>query len=130
MHTIGADLADHSASVHPFFRSRRNQPGHILPHPGPRLSPPEPARDPLVHPIQSRRPAKRLYVPGSGRSRSCSGRPSMGGDCEGRGCDGQREVRSRERDVMEYAGAHVGSESPGEEQGEPDRGGNPERPHA
>ena len=25
---------------------------HILPHPGPRLSPPEPARDPLVYPVQ------------------------------------------------------------------------------
>ena len=30
----------------------RDQPGHILPHPGPRLSPPEPPRDPLVHPVQ------------------------------------------------------------------------------
>ncbi len=31
----------------------RDQPGHILPHPGLRLSPPEPARDPLVYPVRA-----------------------------------------------------------------------------
>ena len=30
----------------------RDQPAQVLPHPGPRLSPPEPARDPLMHPVQ------------------------------------------------------------------------------
>jgi hypothetical protein len=33
-----------------------------------------------------------------------------GGDGEGRGCGGQREVGSGDRDVMEDAGAGVGSE--------------------
>ena len=33
----------------------RDQPGHILTDPGPRFRAPEPARDPLMHPVQLRR---------------------------------------------------------------------------
>jgi hypothetical protein len=49
------------------------------------------------------------------------------GDGEGRG-GGQGEVGSRDRDAVEGAG--VGGEGSGEEQDEPDRGVDPERPNA
>src|ERR1051326_4988640 len=71
-------------------------------------------------------------VPGRrGTGRRCPlDRPiSMGGDGQGQGGEGKREVGPGDGDAAEGAGADVGSEGSGEEQDEPDRGGNPEEPH-
>jgi hypothetical protein len=54
----------------------------------------------------------------------------MGGDRQGRGRDGQRKVRSGDRDVVEDTGADMGRAGSDEEQDEPDRGGDPKGPHA
>ncbi len=53
LHPIRADLACPSGQRPPVLPLQaRDQPGHILPHPGPRLRTGEPARDPLVQLVQ------------------------------------------------------------------------------
>ena len=53
LHAVGAHLARPLRQRPPVLPLQaRDQPGHIFPHPGPRLSTREPARDPLVHPVQ------------------------------------------------------------------------------
>jgi site-specific DNA recombinase len=53
LHAVGAHLARPLRQRPPVLPLQaRDQPGHILSHPGPRLSTSEPARDPLVHPVQ------------------------------------------------------------------------------
>ena len=57
-------------------------------------------------------------------------RPSIDGNGEGCGSGGRDEEGPGGRDGMEDAGADVGGEGSGEEQHEPDGGGDPEGLHA
>ena len=53
LHPIRADLASAFRQRPPVLAFQaRDQPRHIFPDPGPRLCTPEPARDPLMHPVQ------------------------------------------------------------------------------
>jgi hypothetical protein len=53
LHPIGTDLTRPLRQRPPVLPLQpNNQPGHILPHPDPRLGTPEPPRDPLVQPVQ------------------------------------------------------------------------------
>ncbi len=53
LHPVRAHLVSPFRQRPPVFPLQaRDQPGHILPHPGPRLRPGEPARDPLVQLVQ------------------------------------------------------------------------------
>ena len=60
---LGRDSLPHRANpaaARPTAGAQR--PGDIHPHPGPRLSPPEPARDPLVHPVPSSAAARSTTI--------------------------------------------------------------------
>ena len=53
LHPIRADLARMLGQRPPVLPLQaRDQPAQVFPHPGPRLGSPEPACDPLVHPVQ------------------------------------------------------------------------------
>jgi DNA-binding transcriptional LysR family regulator len=60
--------------------------------------------------------------PSAPRSSLTRASRSSAGGGEGRRRDGEREVGSGERDVVEHAGSHVRGQSPGEEQHKPGYG--------